>query len=78
MKTDPVFAADELDHRGHKTRGRHLWRAQVVRPTGGRASHFDERIETPFGPAAGPNTQLAQNIVASYVAGSRFFELKTV
>ena len=39
---------------------------------------FDERIETPFGPAAGPNTQLAQNIVASYVAGSRFFELKTV
>ena len=29
-------------------------------------------------PAAGPNTQLAQNIIASYVAGSRFFELKTV
>lgn len=39
---------------------------------------FDEKIETPFGPAAGPNTQLAQNIVASYVTGSRFFELKTV
>ena len=35
-------------------------------------------IETPFGPAAGPNTQLAQNIVAAYVAGARFFELKTV
>ena len=39
---------------------------------------FDERIETPFGPAAGPNTQLAQNIIAAYAAGSRFFELKTV
>jgi len=39
---------------------------------------FSEKIETPFGPAAGPNTQLAQNIVASYYAGSRFFELKTV
>ncbi|MCR4907903.1 MAG: putative selenate reductase subunit YgfK, partial [Lachnospiraceae bacterium] len=39
---------------------------------------FDEKIESPFGPAAGPNTQLAQNIIASYVAGSRFFELKTV
>ena len=38
----------------------------------------DERIETPFGPAAGPNTQLAQNIVAAYFAGARFFELKTV
>ncbi|MDL2298598.1 putative selenate reductase subunit YgfK [Synergistaceae bacterium OttesenSCG-928-D05] len=37
-----------------------------------------EKIETPFGPAAGPHTQLAQNIVAAYAAGSRFFELKTV
>ncbi|MDD6601222.1 putative selenate reductase subunit YgfK [Parafannyhessea umbonata] len=39
---------------------------------------FGEKIETPFGPAAGPNTQLAQNIIASYVTGARFFELKTV
>ena len=39
---------------------------------------FGERIETPFGPAAGPNSQLAQNIIASYVAGARFFEVKTV
>ena len=39
---------------------------------------FGEKIEAPFGPAAGPNTQLAQNIVAAYVAGARFFELKTV
>ena len=35
-------------------------------------------IETPFGPAAGPNTQLAQNIIAGYFGGARFFELKTV
>lgn len=39
---------------------------------------FGESIETPVGPAAGPNSQLAQNIVASYVTGARFFELKTV
>ena len=39
---------------------------------------FKEKLETPFGPAAGPNTQLAQNIVAAYYAGARFFELKTV
>ena len=39
---------------------------------------FGEKIETPFGPAAGPNTQLAQNIIAGYFAGARFFELKTV
>ena len=39
---------------------------------------FGERIETPFGPAAGPNSQLTQNIIASYMAGARFFEVKTV
>ena len=39
---------------------------------------FSEKMETPFGPAAGPHTQLAQNIVAAYYAGARFFELKTV
>ena len=31
-----------------------------------------------MGPAAGPHTQLSQNIVASYLVGSRFIELKTV
>lgn len=39
---------------------------------------FGRKLETPFGPAAGPHSQLAQNIAAAYYAGSRFFELKTV
>lgn len=39
---------------------------------------FGRSLETPIGPAAGPNSQLAQNIIASYYAGARFFELKTV
>ncbi len=39
---------------------------------------FGRNLETPIGPAAGPHTQLTQNIVASYYTGSRFFELKTV
>ena len=39
---------------------------------------FDRPLETEIGPAAGPNSQLAQNIIASYAAGARFFELKTV
>ena len=30
------------------------------------------------GPAAGPHTQMAQNILLSYVAGARILELKTV
>ena len=32
----------------------------------------------PSGPAAGPHTQLAQNIVLSWLAGARVLELKTV
>ena len=45
---------------------------------GGMMSFLGEKLETPFGPAAGPHTQLAQNIIAAYVGGARFFELKTV
>lgn len=37
-----------------------------------------ENISTCMGPAAGPHSQLTQNIVSAYLAGSRFIELKTV
>ena len=33
---------------------------------------------TPLGPASGPQTQMAQNLVLSWLAGSRIMELKTV
>lgn len=33
---------------------------------------------SPIGPAAGPHSQLAQNIVLAWLGGSRLFELKTV
>ena len=36
------------------------------------------RILYPVGPAAGPHTQIAPNLVSSYLGGSRIFELKTV
>lgn len=39
---------------------------------------FGRKLENPVGPAAGPHTQLAQNLVAAYFSGARFFELKTV
>ncbi len=39
---------------------------------------FDQQIGTPFGPAAGPHTQMAQNIVAAWLCGARYIELKTV
>ncbi len=36
------------------------------------------RAGTPVGPAAGPHTQMAQNLLLSYAAGGRIIELKTV
>lgn len=39
---------------------------------------FGKTLENPLEPAAGPHTQLAQNIIAAYVGGARFIELKTV
>ena len=43
-----------------------------------RIKRFGQNLETPIGTAAGPHTQLAQNIVASWLTGSRYIELKTV
>ena len=54
----------------------------VYRPYKAKAQYdrtlFGRKLETPVGPAAGPHTQLAQNIAAAYYSGGRFFELKTV
>lgn len=52
--------------------------ARSFKPNGQKLDIFGEKLETPFGPAAGPHTQLSQNIVTAYFAGCRFFELKTV
>ncbi len=43
----------------------------VTLPSGRRAA-------TPLGPAAGPHTQLAPNLVVAWLGGSRVLELKTV
>lgn len=52
---------------------------ELYRHTGNKTLPiFGEKIETPFGPAAGPHTQMAQNLLAAYGGGSRFFEVKTV
>ena len=43
-----------------------------------RAQVFGQALDTPFGPAAGPHSQMAQNIVAAWLCGARYIELKTV
>lgn len=39
---------------------------------------FGQYLATPIGPAAGPHTQLARNIISAWLSGGRFIELKTV
>ncbi len=39
---------------------------------------YGQLLETPLGVAAGPHTQLSQNIIAAWLTGARYMELKTV
>ncbi|GAB4270419.1 MAG: putative selenate reductase subunit YgfK [Candidatus Rifleibacteriota bacterium] len=41
-------------------------------------TRYGQYLETPIGVAAGPHTQMAQNIIAAWLCGSRYLELKTV
>jgi putative selenate reductase len=43
-----------------------------------KIGRFDQILSTPYGVAAGPHTQLAQNIIASWLFGARYIELKTI
>ncbi len=43
-----------------------------------RITRFGKLLENRVGVAAGPQTQLAQNIVVSWLTGARFIELKTI
>lgn len=45
---------------------------------GNAFNFFGTPLENPIGPAAGPHTQMTQNIISGYLTGGRFFELKTV
>lgn len=55
--------------------------ALFFKPVAGEpmANHrFGQLQESPIGVAAGPHTQLAQNIVTAWLTGARFIELKTI
>ena len=42
------------------------------------SERFGDLLETPIGVAAGPHSQMAQNIIAAWLTGARFIELKTI
>ena len=39
---------------------------------------YGQDLETPIGVAAGPHTQLSQNIICAWLTGARYIELKTI
>jgi len=39
---------------------------------------FNRKLDNPVGVAAGPHTQMAQNIIGAWLMGARYIELKTV
>jgi putative selenate reductase len=39
---------------------------------------FSQKLHTPIGVAAGPHSQMAQNIVGAWLMGARYIELKTI
>ena len=43
-----------------------------------RMERYGKVLETPLGVAAGPHTQLAQNILSAWLCSARYIELKTV
>lgn len=56
-----------------------IHKEDFFRPSGKHSiTVFGQKCATPLGPAAGPHTQLAQNIISAYMVGGRFMELKTV
>ena len=77
----PLSFAELMEQalREYNSRGTVFGVHELYRHTSGKTLPiFREKLETPFGPAAGPHTQLSQNLLAAYAGGSRFFEVKTV
>ena len=43
-----------------------------------KMQRYGQTLETPIGVAAGPHTQLSQNIISAWLTGARYIELKTI
>jgi putative selenate reductase len=43
-----------------------------------KVDQFNQTIDSPLGVAAGPHSQMAQNIVGAWLMGARYIELKTI
>ncbi len=78
MRALTAWVFDELEGSGSVFG---IPRELVFRPSGDdpfRLDLYGRPLESPFGVAAGPHTQMAQNIVVAWLCGARFIELKTI
>ncbi len=71
-----MFREHEREGKIFDLPSRRFWRAAPGLDTSVR--FHGRRAANPLGPAAGPQDQMAQNIVLAWLAGSRVLELKTV
>ena len=65
-------------HGGRSSTSRRLALRRIGRPRSVQSTSSGRRPATPLGPAAGPHSQLAENIVLAWLGGARIVELKTV
>jgi len=78
LETLSAWIADELDAKDSVFG---IPRSLFFNPDDHRALQstvYGHALEAPLGVAAGPHSQLAQNIVVAWLCGARFIELKTV
>ena len=71
-----LFREFEREGKVYDLPARKFWHGSPELDTS--ASFHGQKAGNPVGPAAGPQDQMAQNIVLSWLAGSRILELKTV
>ncbi len=72
------WTADELEHKDSIFGIPRSLFFVPQKDDGFRTEVYGQRLETPIGIAAGPHSQLSQNIVTAWLCGARFIELKTV
>jgi putative selenate reductase len=71
-----MFREHEREQKIFDLPDRKFWRGAADLDTS--VLFHGHRASNPLGPAAGPQDQMAQNVVLSWLAGSRILELKTV
>jgi putative selenate reductase len=72
-----LFLSEDTKHNGFLGIPNQLY-AQIVNRKNFSSQLFGQMLECPLGVAAGPHSQLSQNIISAWLCGARYIELKTI